>query len=75
MAIRRDDDPVVLSLSMSRETFSKLETLAGAPGKSWDEIISKALALYMEAADANRCGKAVGIASKAGVLETEFVGF
>ena len=53
-AICRDDDRLVLSLSMSPEAFNKLRKLAEGPGKSWDEVISKAFALYAEAADANR---------------------
>ena len=40
-----------------------------------DEVISKAFVLYIEAAEANRHGKSVGIASTADVLETQFVGF
>jgi hypothetical protein len=40
----------------------------------WHDLISKAIALYTEAADATRKGKAVGIAPTADVLETEFVG-
>jgi hypothetical protein len=66
---------LLLSLSISPEAFDKLGGLAEAPGKSWDEVISKASALYVEAADANQKGKAVGIAPTADVLETQFVGF
>ena len=75
VAFSRDGDRLILSISMSPEAFNKLEELAEAPGKSWDEVISKAFVLYMEAVDANRKGKAVGIAPTADVLETEFVGF
>lgn len=60
---------------MSPEAFNKLAELAEAPGKSWDEVISKAFVLYMEAADADRKGKAVGIAPTADVLEIQFIGF
>jgi hypothetical protein len=75
VAFSRDGDRYLVSLSMSPEAFEKLEELAEAPGKSWDEVISKALALYMEAVEATRTGKAVGIAPAADVLETQFIGF
>ena len=75
VALSTDGDRCFLSLSISPEAFDKLGELAEAPGKSWDEVISKAFALYMEAVDANRKGKAVGIAATADVLETEFIGF
>ncbi|MBV8312360.1 MAG: hypothetical protein JO344_18410 [Planctomycetaceae bacterium] len=66
---------MLLSLSISPEAFNRLGELAEAPGKSWDEVISKAFVLYMEAVDASRKGKAVGIAPTADVLETQFIGF
>jgi hypothetical protein len=74
-SVCRDDDRLILSLSMSPEAFNKPGELAEASGKSWDEVISKAFALDAEAAEANRRGQAVGIATTADVLETEFVGF
>lgn len=40
-----------------------------------DEVISKAFVLHIEAAEADRNGKSVGIASVADVLETQFIGF
>jgi hypothetical protein len=60
---------------MSPKAFDKLEELARASGESLEKVISKAFALYAEAADATRSGKTVGIASTPDVLETEFVGF
>jgi hypothetical protein len=75
VAISKDGDRLLLSLSISPQAFNKLGELADAPGKSWDEVISKAFVLYMEAADASRKGKAVGIAPTADVLETQFIGF
>ena len=73
--VGKDRDRLLLSLSISPEAFNRLGELAEAPGKSWDEVISKAFVLYMEAADASRKGKAVGIAPTADVLETQFIGF
>ena len=75
VGISKDRDRLLLSLSISPEAFNRLGELAEAPGKSWDEVISKAFVLYMEAADASRKGKAVGIAPTADVLETQFIGF
>jgi len=75
VGISRDGDRLILSLSMSPEAVNKLDQLARASGKSLDDVISKAFVLYTEAADANRKGKAVGVAATADVLETQFVGF
>jgi hypothetical protein len=75
VSVTRDGKNLVLALSMSPKACDKLQDLADASGESLDDVISKAFVLYIEAADANRHGKSVGIASTADVLETQFVGF
>jgi hypothetical protein len=71
----KDGDRLFFSLSTSTKAFNRLEELAETSNRSLADVLSKALVLYLEAADANRKGKAVGIAPTADVLETEFVGF
>ncbi len=75
VSISRGENHLFLSLSMSPTAYVKLQELALASGVSLDEVISKAFVLYIEAAEASRTGKAVGIASTAEALETQFVGF
>jgi hypothetical protein len=52
-----------------------LGELSRKTGEGPDEVLRKALALYKAALGAVEEGKAIGIASDSGVLETEFVGF
>lgn len=66
---------LAVCLRMSPSALAKLQGVADASGDSLDEVISKAFVLYIEAAEANRKGKSVGIASSSEMLETQFVGF
>jgi MinD superfamily P-loop ATPase len=70
-----DTDTVLISLSMSPEAFNDLDRIAMTTHSSLSDVIAKAFILFREAAEANRQGKAVGIAKSADALETEFVGF
>jgi hypothetical protein len=63
-----------VSMSMSREAFQMLHGLAASSGQPLDDVIGKAFLLYKASIEAQRDGKAVGIAPSAEVLETEFVG-
>ena len=61
-------------LEMGPEAYRILKDLAEASGTPIGDVLSKSVLLYKAAADASREGKAVGIASSADALETEFVG-
>lgn len=66
--------PRRVSMTMSPETFDTLTRLADLTGQGLDDVVSKAFLLYKVAVEAQREGKAVGIAPTPDSLETEFVG-
>jgi len=63
-----------ITLDLTPEAAQALNELMSRTGDSPSSLFRKALGLYKLAEEANREGKAVGIASTPDALETEFVG-
>jgi hypothetical protein len=65
---------VRLSLDVSPELYTLLESLATTTGGTKSEVLRKAIALMEVAVDAKRQGKKFGIAEKDQQLATEIIG-
>ena len=65
---------VRLSLDISPEMNTLLESLAGNIGGTKSDVLRKAIALMEVAVDAKRQGKKFGIAEKDQQLATEIIG-
>ena len=63
-----------LSLDISPETNTLLETLANSIGGTKSDVLRKGIVLMQVAIDAKRQGKKFGIAEKDQSLATEIVG-
>ncbi len=63
-----------LSLDISPETNTLLETLASSIGGTKSDVLRKGIVLMQVAIDAKRQGKKFGIAEKDQSLATEIVG-
>jgi len=65
---------VRLSLDVSPELYTLLESLATTTGGTKSDVLRKAIALMEVAVDAKRQGKKFGIAEKDQPLATEIIG-
>lgn len=68
-------DRVLLTLNLSAGADAILSDLAGRCGGDKADVLRKAIGLMNLAVNAREEGKAVGIAERPEVLESEFSGF
>lgn len=65
---------ITMRLDLSPALADELEGLARATGGTIPEVFLKAISLFKIAVEAHSEGKAIGIASPGGALESEIVG-
>ena len=70
----KEKEKVRLSLDISPELNSLLESLAAATGGTKSDVLRKAIALMEVAVDAKRRGLKLGLAEKDQTLTTEIIG-